>query len=419
MRVLLISYFFPPQKSVGGFRASSLCKYLPEHNIDLYLLTSSIGLCHDPELQKDYSLAEDHVYCVPPSRIRDIGYKTKLLVLLEATKLDTLIFFPDVYCTWIRRAVEEGKKLISKHKPELIIATGPPFSVFIVGNKLAKIFGLPIILDYRDPWNGNPSIRYNRLFVKRRAINLERKIAKNASKIVTIGENCAKRIAKSIEVPYKEIGVVYNGYFEGKVFSKITSKLTKTFSIGYFGSIYHTRKKLFSNMLMGMKSLIDSLSLSPSEIRFYYAGYSSRNVLKRIVKRTKTENYFEDLGMINKNNINQVMQKMNILVAFLPPTMAYMIPTKLYDYAASISHILLIGGNDGPREVLDKINQEYTVTKAEIPKITETLNILFEQWKNGSLKYGCDMEALKEFSRKNQAAKYAKIIQELYKDSLN
>jgi len=46
------------------------------------------------------------VYYAKRPKLREIGYKIKLLALLELLNLDKLLFFPDIYFPWIKRAVK-------------------------------------------------------------------------------------------------------------------------------------------------------------------------------------------------------------------------------------------------------------------------------------------------------------------------
>ncbi len=47
---------------------------------------------------------------------------------------------------------------------DVILASGSPFVAFRLAKQLAERFGRPYVLDYRDPWTGNPhDIRPSRL----------------------------------------------------------------------------------------------------------------------------------------------------------------------------------------------------------------------------------------------------------------
>ena len=97
MRILFISYFFPPDKSVGGLRAASLMQHFPEKDIDMTLITAETTLEKSEILRKE--LGDENVFLAEAPKLREIGYKTKLLSLIEILNLEHYLFFPDIWCT--------------------------------------------------------------------------------------------------------------------------------------------------------------------------------------------------------------------------------------------------------------------------------------------------------------------------------
>jgi len=159
MQILIVSYFFPPDFAVGGIRPSSFCRFFPRRGIKVTLLTSNNETCKKDNKIFDF-YPNTEAICIQRPKLRELGYKTKILVLLELLNLDKLLFFPDIYFPWIRKAVNKSLSILREKKLDAIIATAPPYSSFIVGYKLSKKLNVPLILDYRDPWSGNPFLNY-------------------------------------------------------------------------------------------------------------------------------------------------------------------------------------------------------------------------------------------------------------------
>jgi len=137
MNILLISYFFPPDRAVGGYRPSSFCKYFPEQGINVTLLTSNKEICFNQRTIQDYPSLK--TICAKRSILRELGYKTKLLVILELLKLDKLLFFPDLYFPWIKKAVKKCLNFLINQQIDAIVATTPPGLVFYYNNAFLKI----------------------------------------------------------------------------------------------------------------------------------------------------------------------------------------------------------------------------------------------------------------------------------------
>ncbi len=166
-RVLLVTYPFPPTGGAGVQRVTKFVKYLPRHGWDVSVLTvanPSVPL-RDDSLQKD----------VPPetlvrrARSWEPGYATKASIAAEPgagpgrgsfrrlvrsslRRVGTFLLQPDPQILWMPRAVAAGKRLLRHTRHDAILASGPPFSTFLIGTELGRSAGLPVVLDYRDEW---------------------------------------------------------------------------------------------------------------------------------------------------------------------------------------------------------------------------------------------------------------------------
>ncbi len=413
MKILIISYFFPPSSSVGGLRAYSLSKYLPEENIETVILTSGTKNQVKQNFQKNIDV--DHIYYGKESKLRFWGYKTKILPILELLKLDNLLFFPDIYFGWIRSAVKEGLRVIEKEKPDVIYVTGPPYSTFIVGYELSLKTKLPLALEYRDPWTGNPYVSYPIKFLSNRARKKEKKIVAHSSIKVTVGPDYAKVIANSLEIKKGSFKIVHNGFFPEKLAQKKVKKNDSTFTISFFGNFYSLQKPIFNEVLEGVRLVAEKEGLNASQLRIQYAGGVSRSVLQRLVTKSDTTRFFEDLGFLSSEVLNEEIQKSNLVFLTVPNGTEYMLQTKIYDYFTGDSHILLVGEPGSMVGLCIEIEQKFTSIKSDRDAIAENLSKLYKKWKKNKLEYGCNKNKLENYNRRNLAKKLAKILKDEFK----
>ena len=75
---------------------------------------------------------------------------------LSLDYISRLANVPDRYSSWIPLAVARGVALAKQIGAELIYSTAPPYSAHVVGQALAGILELPLVVDLRDPWTLNP-----------------------------------------------------------------------------------------------------------------------------------------------------------------------------------------------------------------------------------------------------------------------
>jgi glycosyltransferase involved in cell wall biosynthesis len=188
VKVLIVSYTFPPAGGVGVQRMSKLVKYLPDFGVEPTVLTAK-----DPSVPiEDETTLRD----VPPniSIIRtqtlEPGYRTKAKVWQGAatsnpirrtlTRLASRMFIPDPQILWLPFTAPALARLSSA--AHVVLLSAPPFSPFLLG-PLARI---PFVLDYRDEWRMAASYEMHGGDWMTKIIDrLEPALARRAAMIVT------------------------------------------------------------------------------------------------------------------------------------------------------------------------------------------------------------------------------------------
>ena len=406
MKLLIISYLSPADKITGGFRASSFTQYFPEAGIDITLLTSNPELKTNEALRERYNIKE--VEIVRSIKIRKIGYKLKILALLENLKLDTLFFFPDIFRFWNRRARAKAQKIIESDEIDAILVTAPPHSSFWFAYKLAKKTKLPLILDYRDPLTGCPFYYYPPI-IKQIVRRKERKIVNYARLKITVGKEYSDVIVKNLKLKENEFHIVHNGFYEEDLPDLTVEKGSK-FTISYFGHFYLLRQRAFEALVDGMSNVIQKHNLMPEDICLQYAGKTSRKTLQKIIKPANIDGNFKDLGLLLEEELFNEIGKSTLNVVLIPPKVNYNLPSKMYDYAFCNSHILLIGEKGAASNWCEKVEQVYTLVPIDSNKIEEEIWKLYNRWKKGELHFGSNSEKVNQFKRKNNALQLAEII---------
>jgi len=193
-RVLIITYYWPPSGGSGVQRWVKFAKYLPSEGWQPVVYAPE-----NPSYQQlDETLAAD----IPPEaeilrrRIREpyAAYR-RLMGRGASTDLKTLtapsschsdqglrprgeisspvtpissgrkswkqrlslwirgnLFVPDPRVGWVRPSVRFLKKYLRDHPVDVIVTTGPPHSMHLIGQRLHKALGTPWVADFRDPW---------------------------------------------------------------------------------------------------------------------------------------------------------------------------------------------------------------------------------------------------------------------------
>lgn len=176
-RVLVIAYYFPPCGGGGVQRIAKFVRYLPEFGWLPTVLTvapsyyrsnkdpshvvdfpNGVEIIRTPEMDpvrastRSGSVPNEvasHMTPIPPARW--IG---KLGSFRRRETSDG--FRRDEPILWCARAVRAGMRAHFRRRFDLILATGEPYSDFLIALMLSRLTRVPFVVDMRDPWTIDP-----------------------------------------------------------------------------------------------------------------------------------------------------------------------------------------------------------------------------------------------------------------------
>ncbi len=255
-RVLIVSYAFPPTGGAGVQRATKFVKFLPSCGWRPTVLT-----VENPSVPvQDSDLLADISADVTIVRSRtwepDYGLKARLAgtpqrgfsvrSLLRSMAMSVLQ--PDPQILWNATAYRAACRQLRQVAHDAILVTGPPFSSFLLGSRLKRKFGLPLVLDFRDEWalvsrhleNHRPGIwaQLGQQRMRRAALRAaDAVIATTQSSARELGVECSKinQQAKSY--------CIYNGFdpndIEHLINKQPSLQLRSPLKIVYTGTLWN------------------------------------------------------------------------------------------------------------------------------------------------------------------------------------
>jgi glycosyltransferase involved in cell wall biosynthesis len=125
---------------------------------------------------------------------------------------------------WLAGGTRAGLEAIRRERVGVIFASGPPFTAHWIARRLADRTGLPLVLDFRDPWLGAP------FYPKRPALSrwlderLERSCVRRADAVLTVNRDIRDQLlARHPGLDPARLHLVPNGYdpadFAGQAWS--------------------------------------------------------------------------------------------------------------------------------------------------------------------------------------------------------
>jgi glycosyltransferase involved in cell wall biosynthesis len=279
MKILIVSFAFPPSNVIGAVRVGKLARYLDRRGHDVRVLTTD--LVEDRSLPLEIS-RERVFYTEYRQRRHWIDRVVRMLrgrpaVAAEGRGKDVLpqdgapagslrqtlrrhylglMHIPDMRADWVRTAIPAGRRLISEWKPEIIFASAPPNTGLMVASRLARTHKVPWVADFRDLWVDNPYYSEPG-WRKRFDAILEPRILRSAAGLVTVSPIWAEQLRRRHG---KDVTVVYNGYAEEDFPPPaLRADPGEILTIRYMGSIYRGFRD--------PAALFSAIALLPDQLR--------------------------------------------------------------------------------------------------------------------------------------------------------
>ncbi len=243
-RVLVIAYYWPPSGGSGVQRWVKFVKYLPANGWQPVVCTPL-----NPEYSsKDETLARD----IPPEaeviRLRitePYGFYRALMGRGSSTDMKSLVsagggdsgdanpisaehkslkqrvslwiranlFIPDPRIWWLGPCSRKLEKYLKEHPVDVIVTTGPPQSMHLIGRRLSKATGIPWVADFRDPWTKMFYFKHLPLTARslKKHLRLEKAVLDDASAIIAVSPLVQKEFQEMTSTP---VHLITNGFDE-------------------------------------------------------------------------------------------------------------------------------------------------------------------------------------------------------------
>lgn len=401
-----MSYESPPISTPPSDRMYGFAKYLPALGWKPFLLTAKnpfpCNLRFDPELYGPLdglrvSRALDLQLEVPYFALKKLGVDPRIFFMFDGT------------LGWIPHGYVVGRNLIENERIDCILATHPPPSNLIIGSLLGMRCGIPVILDYRDPWNSWSGIVHPSSMHRRLEMWLEKTLLTHSAGIVTVCDSIRDMLVEDFPIARdKRIEIVGNGFLSGILEAKACAFEDRRIRILHAGSIYtedHIRKTL--SFLSGLAMLESEISPVADKLDVILAGRVPRQIVQHVTK-SNLNSVVRIIGNMPRQRVWSYMKSVDYLLC-IPPAKE-VVTAKIYEYLAVRKPIINLGDEDGEAA---RLIARYGVGATVGPDPTEIASFL-----KGLLRFPLKVEAISDvsfFSRERQTEKLAMFLNEIIK----
>ena len=419
MKVLIITYYWPPAGGSGVQRWLKFVKYLQEFGIEpvVYTVENANYLKQDTsllnEVPKGIEILKQPIW-EPTALLFWKKSKQQTKGISNVSKGGFLsfirgnFFIPDPKVFWVKPSVSYLQKYLDANDIDVIISTGPPHSVHLIAERLHQKNDIKWLADFRDPWS---DLYYNKdfkqlAFAKNKNRKLEESVLKNADCIVTVSNSLKQEFAKTA----KKVEVITNG-FDDEFVTAENAILDTKFSISYIGLLpKQSNPKLLFKVL---KALCEESLNFKKDLQLNFIGDISEEV-KVVIEENKLLQNTNFVGYVSHRKAIEYQNKSQVLLLLIPNVKNNkgILTGKLFEYLKAKRPILAIGPAKGDlAAILQETNSGVIVNFDAEEKLKLEIVALYQKYKEDKLTV--NFNNIEKYHRKELTKKLAFILKSL------
>lgn len=431
MRILIISFNFPPFNASGSIRVGKFARYLADRGHDVRVVAGD-GL----PFPSTFLMPFDDV------RVERVGYwrveapidwarrRSGAGALAPATSDTTpdpnlpvglrnaishaahgavslyraALAVPDGQVGWIRGALAAARRLTADWTPDVIVSSALPFSCHVVGSRIAQELKRPWIADFRDLFADNP---YNFVAPWRRVIDraLERHTLRGVAGCTTVSQPLAEALRQAHGC---EVAVILNGFDPGDVVPDAAPPRylpARPIKILYTGIIYPGRRD--------PRPLFEALAAMGADGRRFQVDFYGQDLrgVKSMADKTGVGHLINVTPPVAYRAALRLQQEADLLLLLLwdDPKERGVFTGKLFEYAGAGRPILSIGSIDGVAAELIS-ERQLGVAVNGVDQVATALRKWLDEYDRHGHIAGPGLDARRGLSREEQFTAYENFI---------
>ncbi|WP_235917351.1 glycosyltransferase family 4 protein [Hymenobacter busanensis] len=399
LRLLVITYYWPPSGGAGVQRCLKWVKHLPALGVEPTVITVDPAQAAYPVL--DNSLAAD----VPPGvrvirtgTTEPFGAYQKLtnrpiphggfanegrpsLAQRAARFVRGNLFLPDPRRGWNRHVLRAVEQLLAAGEQfDAVLTSSPPHSTQLIGLQLKRRYGLRWLADLRDPWT---DIYYTQALLRTAAARwldarYERQVLAAADAVITTSSDTRRLLlGKAAELPSGKFVVLPNGYDEAD-FGAPSAPPAEQLLITYVGTI--TGQYHIEPFLREVAACIRRHPAVPLRLRF--VGRVAREIEQQLAAAGLLPHTDIVPFVPHDESIGYLLSTTALLLAIPDvPHNFGILPGKIFEYLATNKPIICIGpvGSDADH-ILEENQAGRTLPYDATAAMAEHLDQLVGAW---------------------------------------
>ena len=427
-RALIITYYWPPSGGSAVLRWVKFTKYLGEFGWEPVIYTPE-----NPESQEtDQSLVKDipdNLTIIKTKITEPYGIYKRLTGRKQSDKLGVAmmsdkkkaglmsrislwirsnLFIPDPRMLWIRPSVRYLRNYVHEHPVDVIITTGPPHSMHMIGFHLHRKTGIKWVADFRDPWTNIDFYRELKLtgIADQYHRKLEKKVLHSADLILTVSPTMTEEF---LLMGAKNVITLTNGFDSEPVPESMPD--ANKFILLHLGSLPASRNP--ESLWTAISELVSTNPSFASRLQINLTGKIDVRVSESIRKHN-LESFTLLKDFVPHSETPGLLNAASALLLVInhTPNAKGILTNKFFEYLSSRRPILAIGPLDGDAAfILKEAGAGEIFEYDDIPGIKLQLLKLFDLYSKRQL--SLQLGHIEKFTRKNLTRELTRLLNNL------
>jgi glycosyltransferase involved in cell wall biosynthesis len=384
-KVLLVAPYFPPRRRVGAVRPFRFAAGLSENGWSTAVLTlTSGGELTTLEKKRLQQVQRIEVGSPVDRTTVSHGKSEKSATLADGlaswidrqTPADTWIYLFLIHYRNIRRRVKQID-------PDIIWATGDPWSGLWLGKKLAVDLNLPWIADFRDPWTQTDmNLRQRSLFSERMDRRIESDVIRKANHVVFTSRTALEKYQQVYPELTKKGRVIYNSFGTDQTETDVRNLQlpAEQFHLMFFGRF--RRLSPVGSVINVLSELRAKQPELLKTIRIHSFGQPD-DVETDIIESSGFSSNFVVHDPVPPEMSLHMLDQADLLLVSTHPQRENVVPAKLWEYLASGKPVLSLVPNKEVGEILRETGKGTNFLPDQTTQTGDYLNTVIRRKMSG------------------------------------
>ena len=299
-----------------------------------------------------------------------------------------------------------------KHNISVIYATTPFPSAIVAGYILSKLTRLPLVVDYRNPWNSSYWARKNLKVFEIISYKIEKTILSHARNIITLSVSLEKELRKSYpNISLAKYIVIPNGYdSEEKI--PINANLYEQCTLTHAGHLYH--KDDTEDLLSVVAEMVDNETEMKKSFRLLFLGAKPES---NLFEKLQSLGVAEHRKRLPREKCLEVISRSHALLVFLNKSKqmpGLMMPSKIFDAMKCKKPVFALMDDGEEKQLIEAAGLGTVANYGEKDKIKRHLYDVYQKYKvDEKSDHLFNDDLIKKYERKELTRKLANVFDDL------